>query len=74
MSTIGTFVSWSGAESTVTNVTFVDSAGAHETIWKIGTGCVLVTVVCSKGTFVDWDGASVSVTDITVRADAIVTS
>ena len=74
MSSIGTFISWSGAESTVTNVTFVDSTGAHETIWKICTGGVFVTVMGTEGTFVDWDGASVTVTDITVRADAIVTS
>ena len=74
MSSIGTFVSWSRAESTVTNVTFVDSTGAHETIWKIGTGGVLVAIVCSQGTFVDGDGASVTVTYITVRADTVVTS
>ena len=74
MGTVGTFVSWSGAESTVTNVTFVDSAGAHETIGEICTGGVLVTVMGTEGAFVDGDGASVTVTDITVRADAIVTS
>jgi len=72
MCTFGTFVSWSGAESTVTNVSFIDSAGAHETIWKIGTGGVLVAIVCSQCTFVDWDGASVTIADVSVLADAIV--
>ena len=74
MSSIGTFISWSRAESTVTNVSFVDSTGTHETIGEICTGGVLVTVMSSKGTFVDGNGASVTVTDVTVTADAIVTS
>ena len=73
MGTVSTFVSWSGTESTVTNVTFVDPTGAHETIGKICTGGVLVTVMSSKGTFVDGNSASVTVTDVTIRADAIVT-
>ena len=74
MGSVSTFVSWSGTESTVANVTFVDSAGTHETIGEICTGGVLVTVMSSEGTFVDGNGASVTVTDVAVTADTIVTS
>lgn len=65
MGSFGTFISWTSALLTISNVPFFGFAFTGVAVGQVGTSGVFVTVVCALFALVDSDGADVAVAYVT---------